>query len=119
MQTIDAPRLTIAQSTALDDIKRRVKKSAVVCSDSVKQSRTHAEVALAEALLSGCDLLRARAILGPSQFEKWIADNFKNSDAMTLDKAKVFTTLAASQQHDETLSDRNGLRQAFQQLGIV
>lgn len=119
MPTTKTSRLSIAQSTELFEIKRRVKTTATSCHDSVKQCRAHAEVALAEALVSGADLLRARAILGASNFELWIDDNFKNNDALTLDKAKVFATLAASQQKDETLSDSRGLRQAFQSLGIV
>lgn len=108
--------MSIANSTELHRLKRTIKNSNEIVTDFVKQSRKSGQVALGEALLCGVQLLRVRELVGPSGFDEWVSKNFKDLQAET---AKTFMTLAKSQSHDDALSDRRWLQQAYQALGIV
>lgn len=114
MQTIKATR-TIAQSTELHQLKKAAKSSAEIVTQSVKQSRLHAECALAEALICGATLNRARQILG-TEFNSWLPENLPS---IHHDHARAFMVLAESQARDETLQTRQGMRDALASIGVI
>lgn len=108
--------LTITQSTELFSLKKSAKSSAEIVAQGVKQSRAHAESALAEALLCGATLNRARQILGPAEFNTWLPENLP---AIHHDHARAFMVLAESQAKDETLQTRQGMRDALAAIGVI
>jgi len=113
--TIENPRLTIAQSTELFRIKRTVKQSTEVVASELQRSRTHAQAALAEALIGGAELLKARRILGKTAFDAWLVESFQHQP----DVVRVCVTLAWAQSNDESLTTKTGVTEAFKALGIL
>lgn len=109
-------RLSISESTALIEVKRLAKRSAEVVTFEINKSRAHAQAGLAEALLCGSQLLRARSILGKAGFDLWLSKNFPE---LHPDVARTYLTLAKSSSHDETLSTQAGRRDALIALGIL
>ena len=110
--TTEKPRLTIAQSTELHQLKRTINDSAEVVGLLVKDVRSKFPQLLTEAVLGGSSLARVREIVGPAAFGDWLRKNAR----LTAEQAAAFTVLAKS---GDDLGTQRGLIDALRSLGVL
>ena len=109
-------RISIANSTELHKLKRTINDSADAVESLVKSVKDKSRQALAEALICGKALLRAKEIMKFGQFEKWCRENCKKVSKATV---KNYMRLANSQHVSHLLTTGVGLRQAYIAIGIL
>lgn len=109
-------RMSIANSTELHKLKRTINDSAEAVESLVKSVKDKSRQALAEALVCGGALLKAKFILGFGQFEKWCRENCKKVSEKT---ARNYMRLAKGQSVADLLATGGGLKEAYISIGIL
>ena len=109
-----ASRITIADSTELHRLNKTINTSAEAVESLINSVKDKSRQALAEALICGKALCRAKEILKFGQFDSWCAEHCKKIGKVTLTK---YMRLANHGEH--LLTTGIGLRQAYIALGIL
>lgn len=106
--------LTTVQQAELYKLKASIHDHHEASEKFVKCSKDNSRQALAEAMLCGHALLKAKEILKHGRFMKWLSEHIKCSQQT----ANRYMKLATNYSHVSNLST-TGLRKAYIELGII